>query len=185
MFNATGLAATIRGEIVTAVAVDAAGNSSEVSNGVEASFSTPPTIVDESLLVTSLDPPEDDDHEPEFKGELDEEHEHDEEERTFGRETRVFDEGQELQLTGDFFEADPSVQVRIRWGDGNETDAEIVRSESFAASHIYLDDDPSASPSDEFGIFVTAIDADGSGSSLITVTINNVDPEIDAEETGA
>lgn len=163
LYTASGLGAAFVGEFVTATATDSLGNTSEFSLGTIATSAAPPTIVANSLLVTEIS--------------------EDDEEATFGLPTLIVNEGQELNLTGDFEDADPSVNVVIRWGDGSSDGAQIIRNESFASSHVYADDDPSASPSDQYGIFVTATDLDGSGSALLNVTVLNVDPIVDDQTT--
>src|SRR5439155_4691506 len=50
---------------------------------------------------------------------------------------------------------------------------------TFAASHQYLDDNPTASPSDNYTVTARVTDDDtGSGSGSATVTVNNVAPVV-------
>ena len=70
--------------------------------------------------------------------------------------------------------------VSIDWGDGyNETFIYPAESISFSESHQYLDDDPTATPSDDYVVKVTVIDDNyGEGNATTTVTVNNVAPVI-------
>ncbi|HSF16316.1 MAG TPA: kelch repeat-containing protein [Vicinamibacteria bacterium] len=54
--------------------------------------------------------------------------------------------------------------VVINWGEGSPTTLTLGGGEgSFSASHQYLDDDPTATPSDAYNIAVTVSDKDGGG----------------------
>jgi PKD repeat protein len=70
--------------------------------------------------------------------------------------------------------------VVINWGDGSSDTLMLPLGErAFSASHTYLDDDPSGTPSDEYTINVSVSDDDGgSASNSATVTVNNVNPII-------
>jgi hypothetical protein len=72
--------------------------------------------------------------------------------------------------------------VRIAWGDGkSELVAVDPASRTYAASHRYLDDDPTGTPSDIATITVTAIDDDsGEGSKTAQVTLINLPPVIES-----
>ena len=85
-----------------------------------------------------------------------------------------------VTLTGSF--TDPGVvdghTIVILWGNG-ETDTLNLAAgvTTFSASHAYLDDQPSGTPSDVSGISVTVTDKDGESSSAsASVTINNLAP---------
>ena len=161
-FNVPGLGVTFPLEVVTATATDPAGNTSEFSIGRNASTGSP-TIEQDALLITIV--------------------EDNLEEQEHGTPTLDVDEGQLIDLTGDFANADNSVVVTVNWGDGTIEAADIVGEVSFAATHTYADDNPSGSPVDEYGVFVTASDSSGSGSALINLFVHNVDPVIDLESS--
>ena len=78
-------------------------------------------------------------------------------------------ENGEVLLTGTF--DDPGTldthEVRIDWGDGTtDTVLDFTDGErSFAATHRYLDDDPTGTPSDDYTILVTVTDDDNGVSS--------------------
>ena len=81
---------------------------------------------------------------------------------------------------------DPSSEdtftVTIDWGEGSPVDyAYPAGSTSFSETHQYLDDNPTSTPSDVYTVMVTVEDDDGgSDTESITVTVNNVDPSVDA-----
>ncbi len=72
--------------------------------------------------------------------------------------------------------------VSVDWGDGGSDPATVVQAAgagTFSASHQYLDDDPTGTPSDVYTITVTVTDDDmGSGVDTIPITVDNVDPVI-------
>jgi len=71
--------------------------------------------------------------------------------------------------------------VEIDWGDGTPTEViNLNGGERFLlTSHQYLDDDPTATPSDIYEVTVTVTDDDtGAGMEMTTLTVNNVAPEI-------
>jgi len=72
--------------------------------------------------------------------------------------------------------------VVIDWGEGlPETFNYPAGTTSYSETHQYLDDEPSGTSSDQYGISVTVTDDDGGeGSTTTTVTVNNVAPEVDA-----
>ncbi|EMI17620.1 cadherin-related protein [Rhodopirellula maiorica SM1] len=74
-----------------------------------------------------------------------------------------------------------SHSVVIDWGDGSPTTPiQLDDGErSFTASHRYLDDAPSNTPSDDYAVIVRVTDDDGDhGYGEATVTVDNVAPEI-------
>ncbi|KKK93075.1 hypothetical protein LCGC14_2696510, partial [marine sediment metagenome] len=99
-----------------------------------------------------------------------------------GLDFSVIDEDDTVNLTIDF--TDPGTldvhTVDIDWGDGStEILAVTAGDRTFQTSHQYLDDDPTATPSDDYQIDVTVSDDDGgSHSAGTTVTVNNVDPDV-------
>ena len=69
--------------------------------------------------------------------------------------------------------------ARINWGDGSDLETiEIDRGERFlVATHQYLDDDPTGTPSDSFLIRVGIINDDlGRNRATAEVLVRNVDP---------
>ncbi len=77
-----------------------------------------------------------------------------------------------------------SHKVEIDWGDGSGTTTLNLAANvlTFDSSHQYLDDNPTGTSSDDYTISVAITDDDlGSASDdTTTVTINNVDPTVDA-----
>jgi hypothetical protein len=71
--------------------------------------------------------------------------------------------------------------VSIDWGDGSApTIVNLTNGErSFSASHQYLDDNPTGTPSDSYTIEVTVTDDDtGVGMASTPVTVDNLAPAI-------
>lgn len=87
-----------------------------------------------------------------------------------------------LHLEGQFVDpdlGDPHTAT-INWGDGTST---VVQIDSlyftFSANHIYSDDNPTGTPSDNYTISVVLGDSYGkSGLGSKTVTVNNANPTI-------
>lgn len=102
----------------------------------------------------------------------------------------TLDEGDTLDLSGSFVNIDTldTHQVVVSWGDGSaDTVLDLVAgAREFAASHVYLDDNPSGTASDAYVISVTVTDEDdGAGTAGANVTVDNVDPVIQAFESNA
>lgn len=72
--------------------------------------------------------------------------------------------------------------VVIGWGEGApQSYSYPAGSTSFSESHQYLDDNPTATASDDYTISVTVTDDDtGIGNGNATVTVNNVAPAVNA-----
>lgn len=72
--------------------------------------------------------------------------------------------------------------VTIDWGDGTSDLLTLpVGDRSFSLSHQYLDDDPTATPSDSYTISVTLSDDDtGSDSGSTSIQVDNVAPTVSA-----
>jgi PKD repeat protein len=90
-------------------------------------------------------------------------------------------EGDVVTVTANI--SDPGVEdsftVVVNWGDGS-TPSTInlpAGTTSFEATHAYPDDDPTATPADNYTIAVTLTDDDtGSDNDSAAVTVNNVAP---------
>jgi hypothetical protein len=90
-------------------------------------------------------------------------------------------ENDTVTLSGTF--TDPGVldshTVTINWGPGESSTTLNLAPNvlTFSASHQYLDDNPTGTPSDVYAIGVTVVDKDGgSGSGTASLTVNNVPP---------
>jgi PKD repeat protein len=97
--------------------------------------------------------------------------------------TSPIDENDSTTLTGDINDADDDpMELVVNWGDGTTmTYTYPSGTTAFTETHQYLDDDPTATPSDLYGI--TLILDDGSGSTAtgaVDVTVNNVAPVVSA-----
>ncbi|HJZ91567.1 MAG TPA: PKD domain-containing protein, partial [Gemmataceae bacterium] len=95
----------------------------------------------------------------------------------------TINENDTFTLTGSF--ADPGTQdthqVVISWGPGEgSTTLNLAAGVlNFTASHQYLDDNPTGTPSDSIGIGVTVTDDDtGSATASTSVTVNNLAPVV-------
>jgi Ca2+-binding RTX toxin-like protein len=98
------------------------------------------------------------------------------------------DENGVITLTGMF--SDPGTldthMVTIDWGDGNSEPLPLgVDILEFSASHQYLDDNPTGTPSDVYNISVTMLDDDmGSAIAATELKIDNTPPEIISVSVG-
>ena len=80
--------------------------------------------------------------------------------------------------------------VTIDWGDGSSpTNAGVypAGTTQYPEQHLYVDEDPSATSSDDYGVKVTVTDTDtdtdkdgGFSEATTTVTVNNVVPRFSA-----
>ena len=92
----------------------------------------------------------------------------------------TINEDQTATVQGTF--TDPGTQdsftVTIDWGEGAAVDHTYpAGSTNFTQTHWYLDDNPTATPSDSYPIKVSITDDDGGSDNTETnVTVNNVDP---------
>lgn len=161
--NLSGLAAfdqlvpgiTVSGDLVTAVATDSSGNSSEFSALVGAISTEPPTIDPANLILTEIVSDE-----------------------GFGDPTVTFAEGSIVRLDGLFSNLDltDAHTIRVDWGDGSVEEVIVVNPgpRGFTAEYVYNDDRPSATNQDTYLINVFVIDDDNSsGFASIPVTIVN------------
>ena len=95
----------------------------------------------------------------------------------------VINENGSVSVSGQVSDADPqdAHSVVINWGDGSAATTLTLAAgvTEFSASHQYLDDRPTGTPSDVYAITVTASDAAGATATDTTsVTVNNVAPTI-------
>ena len=77
---------------------------------------------------------------------------------------------------------DDSFDVTVDWGDGvTQTFALPAGTTSYTFDREFLDDDPTATPSDTLNITVTVVDDDlGQAATTTTLTVKDVAPEVDA-----
>lgn len=91
-----------------------------------------------------------------------------------------------VTVTGSFIDPGNDVHVvTIDWADGSALQeiSVVAQARTFAASHKYLDDDPTATPSDSIDITVTVSDERGpSPSADKSVTILNVNPDVELDD---
>jgi uncharacterized repeat protein (TIGR01451 family) len=93
-------------------------------------------------------------------------------------------ENEAATLTADL--VDPGIldtfDVAIDWGDGNiEMFSYGAGTTAITESHVYLDDDPTGTPSDNYTVILSIVDDDtGAGSATGSVTVNNVAPVVNA-----
>ena len=102
-----------------------------------------------------------------------------------GLSSDTINENDTATLTGTIGDMRPpdTHTVVITWGPGEGTTTiNLVRAETgFSASHQYLDDNPTGTPSDDYPISVIVTDNHGdSGSTSTSVTVNNVAPVVAA-----
>lgn len=94
------------------------------------------------------------------------------------------DENDAAALTANL--VDPGVLdtfvVVVDWGDGiTETFNYGAGTTAITETHVYLDDDPTGTPSDTYTVTLSIADDDtGTGSAVSSVTVNNVAPVVDA-----
>lgn len=92
------------------------------------------------------------------------------------------DEGSGITVAGSF--ADPGLldghTLVVSWGDGSENTTVTIPAgggTTFSAAHVYLDDDPSLTPSDTVNVVIKLTDSDGGKATVNQpVTVNNLAP---------
>jgi len=93
------------------------------------------------------------------------------------------DENEVITVTGIFTDVGTldTHTVSIDWGDGAVTAATVDQASGmFTASHLYLDDDGSGTPSDVYIITAMVTDDDqGVGTMRMPITVNNVAPVLE------
>ena len=102
----------------------------------------------------------------------------------------IADEGETITLSGII--TDPGVldehTVTIDWGDDTATETATLVGRSFSATHIYEDDNPTTTPSDDYDITVTVNETTVPTSTKFdvqTITIDNAEPTLLFVETDA
>lgn len=100
----------------------------------------------------------------------------------------MVDENGDVALTGTFSDASTvdTHTVTIVWNDGNSDTINLVAGErSFSITHPYLDDDPTATASDNYPITVTVTDAVGfQDVADASTVVKNVAPAFAATGAG-
>jgi hypothetical protein len=99
--------------------------------------------------------------------------------------TTPIDEDDTATLSGTFTDPDAgdTFTLTVDWGDGSAPEVfnYPAGTTSFNESHQYLDDDPTGTPSDVLDVdLLLEDDAGGSDTDMVQVTVNNVDPVVDA-----
>lgn len=85
-------------------------------------------------------------------------------------------EGESVELTGNLSDAGllDTFSLVIDWGDGNvETVSLAAGSTTFAVPHVYADDAPSVTPSDQYTVSVSLTDDDGGAAVSTTELFDN------------
>ena len=76
-------------------------------------------------------------------------------------------------------DGDELTTVDIDWGDGTPVESMTITGGWLGAGqHIYVDDNPTNTPQDQYAITITASDADGSVQKLLLATVKNADPVV-------
>jgi len=93
----------------------------------------------------------------------------------------TIDENGSVTLSGTV--VDPGTQdtftLTVDWGEGSPVPVTVKDDRTFSATHQYLDDNPSGTPSDTYSIAVKVTDDDtGGGTTGASVTVDNVPPTL-------
>ncbi|MEM8946697.1 MAG: hypothetical protein AAGD11_16100, partial [Planctomycetota bacterium] len=108
----------------------------------------------------------------------------------FGLDRLTLVEGDTVALTGSVVDlgVGDAHTVDIVWGDGEVANDVAVVDGLFTATHTYVDDNPTATQSDDYQISVTATDTvDAASTSTVgptTVNVNNSDPQLASVTAG-
>ena len=90
-------------------------------------------------------------------------------------------EGGTATLTGEILDDDvnDTFTLDISWGDGQSDSMNFLGPTFFLVTHVYADDPPAGSPTDEYTVSITVSDQhSGVVSTSTLVTVNNVNPII-------
>lgn len=95
----------------------------------------------------------------------------------------TINEGDTATLSGNINEISPldTFTLNVDWGDGiTETFNYAAATTAFTETHTYLDDDPTATPSDTYTVTLVLTDDNGGADVMTTtITVNNVAPVLD------
>jgi PKD repeat protein len=97
--------------------------------------------------------------------------------------TSPIDENDSTMLTGDIDDIDEDpFSLVVDWGDGSVmTYTYPSGTEAFTETHQYLDDDPTATPTDMYNVTLVLDDGNGGlATGATSVTVNNVSPTASA-----
>jgi PKD repeat protein len=97
--------------------------------------------------------------------------------------TSPINENDSTTLTGDVSDPnDDPLTLVVDWADGTVmTYTYPSGTTSFTETHQYLDDDPTATPSDSYGVTLILDDGNGgTATGAVEVTVNNVAPAVTA-----
>lgn len=97
--------------------------------------------------------------------------------------TSPINENDAATLTGNISDPDAgnTFDLVVDWGDGTVMTYSYAAASTFTETHTYLDDDPTATPSDVYSVTLTVIDnVGGTGSGSTSITVNNVAPIVEA-----
>ncbi|MCU0962414.1 MAG: PKD domain-containing protein [Pirellulaceae bacterium] len=103
---------------------------------------------------------------------------------SLGLASRVVSEAGLVIVTGTIVDAGllDTHTVTIQWGDESDSEAVVdPTARTFRATHMYGDDDPTGTPSDDYTITATVVDNIGdTGSRDATLTMENLPPIVTA-----
>lgn len=97
--------------------------------------------------------------------------------------TSPINENETATLTGNINDPDAgnTFDLTVDWGDGTVMTYSFAAATAFTETHTYLDDDPTATPSDTYSVTLSITDNNGANSTANTsVTVNNVAPSVNA-----